>query len=168
MLRAHHGGSELVRLGHHGGVSVDALFQVNGCSLDIVANGLSTSSMSFATGAAVFGPPGGARDLSPGEGRSLHQSRKSEKLPMAVESLTKAWARPLGGGTCRRGEPWRARRNGRALAGAPTWPSWPGGRCYVQGKPKGAPPVAFAGFYLPAAGLTPATAVESPNESPAP
>ena len=31
--------------------------------------------------------------------------------------------------------PWRALcANGCTLAGAPTWPLWPGGRCYVQGE----------------------------------
>lgn len=63
---------------------------------------------------------------------------------------------PLGGGYA----------TGRTLAGAPTWPSWPGAVRHVQ---RVAPlkvrrPVSSAGFQLPAAGLSPATALESRTE----
>src|ERR1700674_5392640 len=54
---------------------------------------------------------------------------------------------------CRLVAPWRARR---------TWPCWPGAVRHVQRETLKAPrPVAFAGFQLPAAGLSPATALES-------
>jgi hypothetical protein len=45
---------------------------------------------------------------------------------------------------------------GCTLAGAPTWPLWPGGVRYVQSESLKAIRLFLAGFYLPAAGLTPA------------
>lgn len=61
-------------------------------------------------------------------------------------------------------EPWRAlQRLGCALAGAPTWPFWPGAVRHVQRETlKAYRPVSLAGVELPAAGLSPAMAFNSP------
>jgi hypothetical protein len=54
---------------------------------------------------------------------------------------------------------------GRTLAGAPTWPLWPGGVRYVQSESLKAIRLFLAGVQLPAAGLPPATALNSHLES---
>ena len=54
---------------------------------------------------------------------------------------------------------------GCTLAGAPTWPLWPGGVRYVQSESLKAIRLFLAGVQLPAAGLPPATALNSHLES---
>jgi hypothetical protein len=54
---------------------------------------------------------------------------------------------------------------GCTLAGAPTWPLWPGGVRYVQSESLKAIRLFLAGVQLPAAGLSPASALNSHLES---
>ncbi len=60
---------------------------------------------------------------------------------------------------------------GCTLAGAPTWPLWPGRVCYVQNgcamsrgeTLKSCRPVSLAGYQLPAAGPMPVNGLDKPN-----
>jgi hypothetical protein len=81
----------------------------------------------------LINPKVPASEIFPRKGSSLIENRANQVqrvrgLKNPDESLSTF---PLGGGSADTAT-LAGCRTGRALAGAPTWPIWPGAACYVQ------------------------------------
>src|ERR1700712_637037 len=86
-------------------------------------------------------------------------------MSVALNSRTRIGVRPIGVGSCRMHGPLAGSDAGCTLAGAPNLANMPGGVRYVQSESLKAARLFLAGYQLPAAGLTPATALISHLES---
>lgn len=85
---------------------------------------------------------------------------------MGLITRTRIGVRPIGVGSAPNAWTFGGSDAGCTLAGAPTWPLWPGGVRYVQSESLKAIRLFLAGYQLPAAGLTPATALISQSRKP--